>query len=336
MKQSIAYHKQECKLLAKLSSYFAIFCLLCYAFGMIKRLAMIGLGKMGGNMAKRLLQHGFEVVVYDQNPANIEALLSYGATTANSLQEAVALARDEGGCVVWLMVPAGEATQRVLLELESYLQESDIVIEGGNSQYQSSQEKAARLELRGIKMLDCGTSGGIWGLENGYCLMLGGCQRAFAQCEPIFAALAPENGYLYCGASGSGHYAKMVHNAIEYGMMQSYAEGFELLKAAPFDFDLPEVATLWNNGSVVRSWLLELLGRALTQEPDLGSIADFVQDSGEGRWAVESAMRFDVPAPIITLSLMQRFASRQPESFSAKVVAALRQQFGGHAVQRKS
>ena len=300
------------------------------------RLAMIGLGKMGGNMTRRLLQAGHSVVAYDRSPTTVAAYAAEGATPASSLEEAISFAKSEGQpTVVWVMVPSGAPTADTLVQLSTLLTTTDIVIDGGNSNYKDSIAHATMLEGHGIALLDCGTSGGVWGLANGYCLMVGGLEAAFKTCEPIFAALAQTGGLLYAGPSGAGHFVKMVHNGIEYGLMQSYAEGFEILEKSKFDLDLHAVAGLWMHGSVVRSWLLELLQNAFASEGRLESIKGFVPDSGEGRWTVQTAMDLDVPAPIITLSLMQRFASRQDESFAAKVNAALRNQFGGHAVKKE-
>ncbi len=309
------------------------------------RLAMIGLGRMGAGMARRLLQGGHEVVGYDRNPA-ISAELeretqnlkvdqnSKEFLAAKDLEELVTLASVPGQPrVIWVMVPSGEPTKDTLEILEMLLDKGDIVIDGGNSNYKDSMSCAAKLGAKGIAMLDCGTSGGIWGLENGYCLMVGGENEAFEKAQPIFATLAQAEGLRHVGPSGAGHFAKMIHNGIEYGMMQAIAEGFELLNASPFGFNLAEVAGLWGHGSVVRSWLLELTERAFRTEARLESVRDYVEDSGEGRWTVLTAMEYNVPAPVITHSLLARFASRQDSSFSAKVVAALRREFGGHAIQ---
>jgi 6-phosphogluconate dehydrogenase len=246
-----------------------------------------------------------------------------------------ALAQLPAPRVVWLMLPAGEITEKAVGEFLAHASVGDILIDGGNSNYRDSQRRAAALAERAMQFLDVGTSGGIWGLELGYCLMIGGDVTAFKTCEPVFRDLAPKDGYAHLGASGAGHFAKMIHNGIEYGMMQAMGEGFEILKEAPFDFDLHQIAALWNQGSVVRSWLLELIERAFAQESDLEAIRSYVEDSGEGRWTVQEAIDLNVPAPVITLSLLTRIASRRDESFSAKVIAALRQQFGGHAVKRE-
>jgi 6-phosphogluconate dehydrogenase len=231
-----------------------------------------------------------------------------------------------------VMVPAGTATTLTVTALTEHAQVGDVIVDGGNSNFHDSRARATELDGRGIKFLDCGTSGGVWGLENGYCLMIGGDPEAFRFAEPVFRALAPEGGYLHAGDSGAGHFAKMVHNGIEYGMLQAYGEGFEIMEKSGYDIDLRAMAALWNRGSVVRSWLLELAERAFAAEPSLESIRGYVEDSGEGRWTVQTAIDLNVPAPVITLSLLSRFTSRQEESFSAKVIAALRNQFGGHAV----
>ncbi len=233
------------------------------------------------------------------------------------------------------MVPAGDPLDQNINELKDFLNEGDILIDGGNSNWEDSQKRAEALEAKGIHFVDCGTSGGVWGLKNGYCLMYGGEKSACDHIEPVFKTLAPENGYLYCGPSGSGHFVKMVHNGIEYGMMQAYAEGFEILEKSPFDLNSPAISKVWQYGSVIRSWLLELLENALREDPKLEQLEAFVQDSGEGRWTVQAAIDFDVPAPVITQSLFARFQSRNLDSYGFKLLAALRNQFGGHAVKKK-
>jgi len=235
--------------------------------------------------------------------------------------------------VVWLMVPAGDITEQTVEQRRELLADGDVIVDGGNSNFRDTQRRAKEVSDRGIRFLDCGTSGGIWGLENGYCLMVGGEREAFDHAEPIFEALAPTDGYAYVGPSGAGHFVKMVHNGIEYGLLAAYGEGFEIMKASEFDLDLPEIAGIWRYGSVVRSWLLELLVDAFRKDPKLDSIRGYVEDSGEGRWTVLEAIEENVPAPITALSLFSRFASRQEESYSAKVIAALRNEFGGHAVK---
>ncbi len=293
---------------------------------------MVGLGKMGGNMVQRLLRGGHEVAVYDLNAEAVQKLAALGATAASSLEELAGAL--QAPRVVWVMVPAGDPTEQTLRSLADLLQPGDVLIDGGNSNFHDSKRRAAELGARGIGFVDAGTSGGVWGLENGYCLMVGGSDESVRVCEPAFVTLAPENGYLHVGASGAGHFTKMVHNGIEYGLMQAYAEGFEILHKSEFGLDLERIAGLWQHGSVVRSWLLELLERAYAAEgQELERIRGWVADSGEGRWTVQTAIDLDVPAPVITLSLMARFASRQDESYGAQVLAALRNQFGGHAIK---
>ena len=300
------------------------------------QLAMIGLGRMGGNMVQRLLQGGHELIVYDSSADQVLAHLAQGAKGAKDLAD---VARQLGGAprrVVWVMVPAGSAVESTLAQLVPHLARGDIVIDGGNSNFSDSLRRAEALKAQGIEFVDAGTSGGIWGLTLGYCLMIGASAPAFQHCEPIFRTLAPEGGYAHVGPPGAGHYVKMVHNGIEYGLLQAYAEGYEILHASKdFRFHLGQIAKLWNHGSVVRSWLNELAERAFSRDDQLAAIRGYVEDSGEGRWTVEEAMRLDVPAPVITLSLLARLRSRQEESFGAKVIAALRNEFGGHAVQTK-
>jgi 6-phosphogluconate dehydrogenase len=283
------------------------------------KIAMIGLGKMGGNMVRRLMRGGHSVVAFDRNPEVVKAFVLEGAIGADSLEDAALKARLNGQpAIVWVMVPAGGPTEDTLKALAGVMQPGDIVIDGGNSNFKDSQRHALEMGGHGLEFIDCGTSGGIWGLENGYCLMTGGTVEAHAICQPIFTTLAPPEGHLHTGPAGAGHFTKMIHNGIEYGLMQAYAEGFEIL---------------WGKGSVVRSWLLELLERAFESEARLETIAPYVEDSGEGRWTVQTALEYNVPAPIITLSLLERLDSRQEVSFSHKVTAALRNQFGGHAVK---
>ncbi len=287
------------------------------------RLGLVGLGKMGGNMAERLRRHGHEVETYARTDP---------ARTVTSLEELVS--KLEAPRVVWLMVPAGDATEQAYATLLGLLEAGDVLVDGGNSNFRDSQRRSVGAKEKGIRYLDAGVSGGIWGLEGGYCVMVGGDADAFAVVEPLCRDLTEEGGYAHVGASGAGHFTKMVHNGIEYGLMQSFAEGFEIMNASEFGLDLRQLAALWQHGSVVRSWLLELLELALADDPGLEQIRGYVQDSGEGRWTVQAAIDEDVPAPVITLSLFARFASRQDESFAAKVNAALRNQFGGHAVKR--
>ena len=297
------------------------------------QIAMLGLGRMGGNMAQRLLRGGHKVVAYDADPRRATALATHGAAPAATLDELVAALQPPR--VVWTMVPAGRITEELVVSLATKLSRGDLIIDGGNSNFKDSMRRAQELQQRGILFMDAGTSGGIWGLKNGYCLMVGGSQEAFRLARPALETLAPENGLIHTGPPGSGHYTKMVHNGIEYGLMAAYAEGFEILRSAPFpNLDLAAIARVWMHGSVVRSWLLELLGDALSKDARLEQISGYVEDSGEGRWTVQAAIDQNVPAPVITLSLLGRIASRQKESFSAKVQAALRNEFGGHAVKK--
>jgi 6-phosphogluconate dehydrogenase len=295
------------------------------------KLGMVGLGRMGGNMTVRLQRAGNQVVAFDPSPEAVSRTTESGAEGASSLEDLVG--KLEAPRVVWLMVPAGEITDGTVKRLGGLLSKGDVIVDGGNSYYKDSMQRATSLAGRGISFLDCGTSGGVWGLENGYCLMVGGDAQAVSVVEPAFLALAPEGGYAHVGASGSGHFTKMVHNGIEYGLLAAYGEGFEILHASEFDLDLEQLAAIWRYGSVVRSWLLELLHDALEKDPSLEKIRGYVEDSGEGRWTILAALEENVPAPFTALSLFARFASRQDESFSAKVIAALRNEFGGHAVK---
>jgi len=298
------------------------------------QLAMIGLGRMGGNMVRRLVQGGHEVVVYDSSADAIRAQVAKGVKAAKNIADVAKQLAPRR--VVWVMVPAGAPVDSTIEELVPHLGRGDIIIDGGNSNFRDSLRRAEALEAQGIELVDVGTSGGIWGLTLGYCLMIGASESAFKHGEPIFRTLAQEGGYAHVGPAGAGHYVKMVHNGIEYGMLQAYAEGYEILHASQdFELRLGQIAKLWNHGSVVRSWLNELAERALAGDDQLGAIRGYVEDSGEGRWTVEEAMRLKVPAPVITASLLARFRSRQEESFGAKVIAALRHEFGGHAVQTK-
>ena len=286
------------------------------------RIGLAGLGRMGGGIRERLRRAGHEVVGYD-----IDADLR-DAESLEALVEALDPPR-----VVWLMLPSGEATEGAFADLLGLLSAGDLVIEGGNSRYTDSIRRAGQAEARGLRFLDCGVSGGVWGLEEGYCLMVGGPEDAFADAEPLFAALAPEGGYAHLGPSGAGHYVKMVHNGIEYGLMQAYAEGFELLDAYDDELDLAKIAGLWQQGSVVRSWLLELTERALERDPALSSIQPYVEDSGEGRWTVIEGVERGVPVDVISGALWARFASRGERAFGLRLLAALRNEFGGHAVR---
>jgi 6-phosphogluconate dehydrogenase len=288
---------------------------------------------MGSAMVKRLLKHKHRVVAYDQNTDAVREVTRRGAKGTGSLNDLVGQLRRPR--VVWLMVPAGDPVAAVLRQIEGHLQTGDVVIDGGNSYYRDSIGRAKDLKKEGIAYLDAGTSGGIWGLEKGYCLMVGGDKKAFKKAEPLFKALAPKNGYAYVGPSGAGHFVKMVHNGIEYGMLQAYGEGFEMMEGSEFGLDLHQLARLWNHGGVIRSWLLELAESALAKDAHLSKIRDYVEDSGEGRWTIQDAVDRAVPVPTIALSLFQRFQTRQKHSFSAKLIAALRNEFGGHAVKRR-
>ena len=295
-------------------------------------LGMIGLGRMGASMTERLVRGGHRVISYDRSAEAIQRVVDKGAIGAHSLADFVkqlTLPR-----AIWLMVPSGDPVDQTIEQLLPSLTNGDILVDGGNSNYKDSIRRAKKLKAHGMHFVDAGTSGGIWGLENGYCMMIGGDKNIVERLAPIFTTLAPKGGYLHVGPSGAGHFVKMIHNGIEYGMLQAYGEGFELLKASQFDLDLAKISRLWNQGSVVRSWLLELAESAFTKDPRLSSIQDYVEDSGEGRWAVEEAIDQNVPAPVLMLSLFARFASRQDDSFSAKFVAALRNEFGGHAVKK--
>jgi len=297
------------------------------------KIGFIGLGRMGLNMVTRLVGGGHEIVAFDVSEKAVSAAVTAGAAGAATIQDLTQ--RLDAPKVVWVMVPAGKITAGVIAELSGYLGKGDIVIDGGNSNFKDTQSRAATLAEKGVRMLDVGTSGGVWGLKVGYCMMAGGEKEAFDLVEPALKTLAPPEGYLYVGPSGAGHYVKMIHNGIEYAMMQAYAEGFEILEKSPFPVDLEKVSHLWNQGSVIRSWLLELAELAFADDPRLDKIGDFVSDSGEGRWTVQEAIDLDVPAVGITYALMTRFRSRQDESFAGKVLAALRNQFGGHAVKEK-
>jgi len=296
------------------------------------KIAMIGLGRMGMNMAKRLLQGGHQVVAYNRTPQKTDEIVREGAIGAYSLKEAVENLTTPR--VVWIMLPAGSAVDEHIEQFKDLLSKGDIVIDGGNTYYKDDIRRAEFLSEKGIQFIDAGVSGGIWGLEKGYCLMVGGEKEPFHYLEPIFKTLSPDEGYLYCGAIGAGHFVKMVHNGIEYGMMQAYGEGFEILEASPYSesFNYADIAHLWNQGSVVRSWLLELAEAAFSKDKKLSDIRGYVEDSGEGRWTVQQAIENGVSAPVITLSLMRRFRSQEQDPFSDKVVAALRREFGGHAV----
>ena len=298
-------------------------------------LGMIGLGRMGGNMAQRLLQGGHHVVAYDPQAEAVQTVVRQGAVGASSIADLVVkLAKPRA---VWVMVPAGEPTESTVNAVADALAPGDAVIDGGNSNYKESMRQAAALKERGIAFLDAGTSGGVWGLTEGYSLMIGGDPGVFRRLEPIFQTLAPgsDKGYGHVGPAGAGHFVKMVHNGIEYGLMQAYAEGFELMEAkSEFNLDLARIAEIWRHGSVVRSWLLDLTAVALGDDPKLESLEGYVEDSGEGRWTVQESIELSVPTPVISLSLQARFRSRQDQPFGLRLLAAMRNQFGGHAVRR--
>ncbi len=299
-------------------------------------LAMIGLGKMGANMATRLTHGGHHVVGYDPSEAAVKEAATAGTEGTHSLEEAVS--KLKAPRIVWIMVPAGKITDETVEQLSTLLKKGDVVIDGGNSNYKDSIRHAGLLESKGIDFVDCGTSGGVWGLEEGYSMMIGGKPEVVKALHPIFETLAPakDKGWGWVGPHGAGHFVKMVHNGIEYGMMEALAEGFSILKAKEeFNLELDQVAHIWQYGSVVRSWLLDLAARALDEDADLADIKPWVADSGEGRWTVTESVDLAVPAPVIALSLQMRFASRDDENFTARLLAALRNQFGGHAVKKE-
>ena len=297
------------------------------------QLAMIGLGKMGGNMSERLMRGGHSVVAYDRDAAVVAKYQALGASPAKDLADIVSQLASPR--VVWIMVPAGKPTDETIDALSALLSPGDVIIDGGNSNYKETMARSVRLAAKQMHLIDSGTSGGIWGLANGYCLMVGGADQPVQHCEPIFLALAQDGGYAHVGPSGSGHYVKMIHNGIEYALLQGYAEGYEILAASSKfpQLDLHKIAELWQHGSVVRSWLNELAVSAFAKDAKLSQLKGYVADSGEGRWTVAEAIEDDVPAPVITLSLLMRLRSRQEDSFGAKVIAALRNEFGGHAVK---
>ncbi|MEY2569250.1 MAG: 6-phosphogluconate dehydrogenase [Actinomycetota bacterium] len=293
------------------------------------KIGMVGLGRMGANMTKRLIEHGHEVAAHDRNADAVKAIVEDGAEGCGSLDELVSAL--EPPRAVWVMVPSGDPTTATINALSTLLQPGDTIVDGGNSNYHDAVDRSTRLLDKGISFVDAGVSGGVWGLKVGYCLMVGGDDEPVQRLEPIFTALAPEDGYAHVGPPGAGHYTKMIHNGIEYGMLQAYAEGFALLEAAEeFKLDLHRVAALWNRGSVVRSWLLELTELALQKPEEFNKIKGYVEDSGEGRWTVAEAIERSISAPVITAALYARFASRDDERFAARIVAALRNQFGGH------
>jgi len=294
-------------------------------------LGFIGLGRMGANMVRRLLLDKHRIVAYNRTAEKTREIMTEGADGAFSLAELVQKLQKPRA--VWVMVPSGDATESMIDELLTLIEPGDTIVDGGNSNFHDSVRRHAKVATHGVNFIDAGTSGGIWGLKIGYCLMVGGEPEPVKRLEPIFRSLAPEGGYLHAGGPGAGHYVKMIHNGIEYGLMQAYAEGFEILHASDYKLDLAAIADLWMHGSVVRSWLLELAASALSQDQDLTNLKGWVADSGEGRWTVQEAIDKDVPAPVITLSLLNRFRSRQDDSYGAKVLAALRNEFGGHAVK---
>jgi 6-phosphogluconate dehydrogenase len=296
------------------------------------QIGFIGLGKMGLNMVTRLRRGGHDVVAYDRSADAVTRAAGTGAKGASSLNELVAGLSSPRA--VWVMVPAGAPTESTIDALSAALSAGDTIIDGGNTNFHDDIRRAERLSAKNIDYVDAGTSGGIWGLEEGYCLMVGGDANVCRRLEPVFRTLAPPDGYLRVGGHGAGHYVKMVHNAIEYGLMQAYAEGFELMHASPFTIDLAAVAGLWGHGSVVRSWLLDLTARALAEDPELAGLRGYVEDSGEGRWTLQEGIDRDVPMPALTAALFTRFRSRQQDTYAERMLAALRNQFGGHAVKK--
>ena len=296
------------------------------------RIGMVGLGRMGANMTSRLLRGGHEVIAYDIDQEAVERAAAEGAEGVDSLEtleQKISSPR-----AVWVMVPSGDVTEKTIDSLSNLLDRGDTVIDGGNSRYTDTVRRADHLAQKGISLLDAGTSGGIWGLEAGYCLMVGGEKEAVDRLQPVFETLAPENGFAHVGPSGAGHFTKMVHNGIEYALMQAYGEGFELLHDSEFELDTSQIAEVWRHGSVVRSWLLDLTANALKGDPGLKEVAPYIDDSGEGRWTLNYAIENAVPVPTIATALFARFASRQDASFAGKVIAALRKEFGGHATRK--
>lgn len=297
------------------------------------QLGLIGLGKMGYNLALNFRRNGHSVIAYDTSKSTMDKIQAEGITTAMSVSElAKAL---PGRKVIWIMVPAGNTVDIIINNLNDYLHKDDILIDGGNSFFKDTQRRGRDLEKIGIRFLDCGTSGGVSGALHGACTMIGGPQDAYQYCQPLFTSMSVENGSLYCGKSGSGHFVKMVHNGIEYGMMQAIAEGFEVMNKFNPDFDLASIAKVWNHGSVVRSWLMELSQHALEKDKNLGSIKGVAHSSGEGKWTVETALEMGVPVPVITMALLMRYRTQTEDTFSGKLVAALRNEFGGHGVEKK-
>ncbi|WP_339097316.1 phosphogluconate dehydrogenase (NAD(+)-dependent, decarboxylating) [Deinococcus sp. VB343] len=300
------------------------------------KIGMIGLGKMGGNMVLRLLQGGQQVVGYDRSEEALANIESHGATATRDMDAFIAALGEAGQRAVWVMVPAGEITQSVIDDLAGRLAPGDIIIDGGNSNFHDTQRRGEALAARGLHFVDVGTSGGVWGLKEGYAMMIGGPEEAIERLRPVFETLAPapDRGWGRMGPSGSGHYVKMVHNGIEYGMMQAYAEGFELMKAhKDFNLDMAQIAELWRHGSVVRSWLLDLTAEALKNSADFDALSDYVADSGEGRWTIIDSIELGVPTPVITLATQMRFRSQQEVSYQGQMLSAMRRAFGGHAVK---
>lgn len=298
------------------------------------KIGFVGLGKMGMNMVERALHGGHEIVVYNRTYAKTEIAAKKGAIPAKSLKELIQIL--PASKIIWLMLPAGDVTEDYFQQLSKLLAPNNLLIDGGNAFYQDSMRRADMLARKKINFVDVGVSGGVWGLKHGYCMMIGGDENNFRQIEPLLKTLAPENGYAYIGKCGSGHFVKMVHNGIEYAMLQAYGEGFEILHSKKeFNLDLAKIADLWNHGSVIRSWLLELAKKVFADDPRLDAVDGIVPDSGEGRWTVKEAVDLNVPAPAITVSLLQRFRSRQKSSFAAKLIAVLRNQFGGHEVVKR-
>jgi 6-phosphogluconate dehydrogenase len=296
------------------------------------QIGLIGLGKMGYNLALNFKSKGHQVVAFDVNKGAMDKIASEGITTAPSISELPSSLR--GKRVIWIMVPAGNVVDVILGNIKNHLKADDIIIDGGNSHYKDTLTRSRDLEKMGVHYLDCGTSGGVNGALNGVCTMIGGKKDVFDYCEPLFKSISVPNGYLYCGKSGSGHFTKMVHNGIEYGMMQSIAEGLEVLHKYDSEVNLAAVSKVWNHGSVVRSWLMELTQHALEKDENLESIKGIMHSSGEGKWTVETALELGVPTPVITMSLLTRYRSQQVDTFSGRVVAALRNEFGGHAVEK--
>jgi 6-phosphogluconate dehydrogenase len=296
------------------------------------QLGFIGLGKMGGFMVERLLHDKHEIVGFDLSPEVVKNIASKGMTGSTSMEDMVS--KLKGRKAVWVMVPAGKPTEDTIQKLVSLLNKGDIIIDGGNSMFKDDIRRAKELKEKGLNYVDVGTSGGVWGLKNGYCMMIGGEKEVVQYIDPILKTLGPVDGYAHMGDAGSGHFVKMIHNGIEYGLMQAYAEGFEIMKASEYKLDVAKIADLWMHASVVRSWLLELTADGLKKDPELKGLKGWVADSGEGRWTVLEAIDKDIPAPVITASLFERFHSRRPESFAAKMLAMMRNEFGGHEVKK--